>query len=307
MSEDYRTNPLQKGKLEKMSRRLLSSSEKEYIRLGVEEDIRADGRKRLDFRQFEVEVDVVPQAAGSARVRLGRTEVLVSIKTDIGRPDLAAPGKGNILCSVDAASGAAASAAAGSGMGAMDVEDKQKNSRLGELSTALTTILKDSGGINLRDLLIVEGKHCWLVYVDVLILDEDGNMMDAIMLATRAALSRTSLPGVTIEEGGEETEIVLSDDPALSKTINVSSIPLTVTINQLGRSYLVDATVPEEICSEAAVTMAVDKAGRILYSKKQLAGMVDPSLLMEILQAGQRLALSLLQTLDAELDKNMPS
>lgn len=290
------------------SGRLLSSSEKEYIRLGVEADLRADGRKQLEFRPFNLDVDVVPQAAGSARLRLGRTEILVSIKTDIGRPELATPLFGNVLCSVDAASGAAAAAAAGSGMGSSaDAEERQRSDRLGELSTTLSCILKESGGMDLSGLSIVEGKHCWIIYVDVLILDEDGNLMDAIMLATRAALARTRLPGVTVEEGGDETEIVLSDDPALAKTISLEPIPVTVTLSQIGQAFVVDASVPEEVCAEASICIAVDKSGNILYTKKQLDGCVDPSRLIDMIHTGQRVASSILESLDAELGAFMQS
>lgn len=287
------------------SGRLLSSSEKEYITLGVEQDLRADGRGRLDFRPFSLEVDVVPQAAGSARLRLGRTDILVSIKTDIGRPALEAPTQGLVVCSVDAASGAAAAASAGSGMGAEGTEDKHRRDRLAEMSTTLTCILRDAGGIDLEELGLADGKHCWAVYVDVLILDEDGNIMDAIMLATRAALARTRLPGVTIEEGGEETEIVLSDDPAAAKRINTAAIPVTVTLSQIGQAFVVDATVPEEVCSEAALLLAVNSEGAILYTKKVLGGSVDPSRLIDMLHNGQRIAASILESLDAELSKSM--
>lgn len=285
--------------------RLLSSSEREYIKQGVEQDLRADGRKRLDFRPFNLDVDIVPQAAGSARIRLGRTDILVSIKTDIGRPDISSPSSGNILCSVDAASGSAASAAAGSGMGAVDAEDRNRNDRLAELSTTLSCILKESGGVDLTELAIVPGKHCWHVYVDVLILDEDGNLMDAIMLATRAALARTKLPGVSIEEGSEQTEIVLSDDPGKAKSISFDSIPITVTFCQIGRTFVADASVPEEVCSEASLVMAVNKSGSMLYTKKQQAGHIDPSRLMDMVHTGQKLASSIIDCLDSELGKSM--
>lgn len=269
----------------------------------MELDLRNDGRKRLDFRSFHVEVDVVPQAAGSARIRLGRTEVLVSIKTDIDRPDLDRPGHGNIVCSVDAASGAAAASAAGSGM--TDMEDRQRSDKLAELSTMLTSILKDSGGLDLTQLCIVEGKHCWNIFVDALILDEDGNLMDTIILATRAALARTRLPGVTIEESGEETEIVLSDDPAKSKLIDYIPIPVTVTMSLIGNSIIADATIPEEVCSDASLIVAVDKNSNILFSKKMLSGFIESSNVLEMVHTAQRLAASILNTLDTELDRHM--
>lgn len=285
--------------------RLLSSSEKEYIRLGVESDLRSDGRKRLDFRPFSVEVDVVPQAAGSARLRLGRTDILVSVKTDIGRPELAKPSQGSIACSVDAASGAAAAASAGVASSTGDQDDRGRDDRLAALSTTLSSLLGSSGGLDLAQLCIVPGRHCWSLHVDVLILDEDGNLLDAIVLASRAALARCHLPGVVVEEGGEETEIVLSDDPALSKLLNTISVPVTVTLCQIGATFVADATLSEESCSEAALSFAVDASGSIVYTKKMLGGSVEPSRLTDMLHSGQRLAASIIAALDAELSRSM--
>ena len=69
----------------------LSAEESAYIRQGFELGVRADGRGVFDFREVDILSDVVSQATGSARVRLGSTEVLVGVKvrrgTGMGRAD----------------------------------------------------------------------------------------------------------------------------------------------------------------------------------------------------------------------------
>lgn len=59
---------------------LISQAEQEYIQQGVEADIRNDGRQRLDYRPIELELGVVAQASGSARLKLGKTDVIVGVK-----------------------------------------------------------------------------------------------------------------------------------------------------------------------------------------------------------------------------------
>lgn len=59
---------------------LVSAGEVEYVRRGFEAGVRGDGRGPLDFRQIEIETGVIAQATGSARVRLGTTDVLVGVK-----------------------------------------------------------------------------------------------------------------------------------------------------------------------------------------------------------------------------------
>ena len=67
----------------------ISNAEREYIVGGVVDDLRNDGRGRLDYRQITIDLGVVPQSSGSARVRLGiipreTTDVIVAVKADIG-------------------------------------------------------------------------------------------------------------------------------------------------------------------------------------------------------------------------------
>ena len=59
---------------------LISQSESEYIAQGFEKGIRNDGRLPLQYRPIGIEIGVLQQSSGSARCRLGYTEVLVSVK-----------------------------------------------------------------------------------------------------------------------------------------------------------------------------------------------------------------------------------
>ena len=46
---------------------MLSPGEVKFIKGGVLDDIRADGRARLDFRPLSIETGLLPQTNGSAR------------------------------------------------------------------------------------------------------------------------------------------------------------------------------------------------------------------------------------------------
>ncbi|MEM2103207.1 MAG: RNA-binding protein, partial [Candidatus Bathyarchaeia archaeon] len=47
---------------------------------------RLDGREPNDYRDIKIEVGVIEKAEGSARVKIGNTEVLVGTKVDVGEP-----------------------------------------------------------------------------------------------------------------------------------------------------------------------------------------------------------------------------
>jgi exosome complex component RRP42 len=56
---------------------MLSDGEVRFIRSGVLDDIRVDGRSRLDFRPLSMETRLLPQANGSARCVLFNCLTLV--------------------------------------------------------------------------------------------------------------------------------------------------------------------------------------------------------------------------------------
>ena len=61
-------------------------------------DMRLDGRKLTEYRQpITVEYGAIRTAEGSARVKIGETEVLVGIKVEIGEPYPDNPDEGTII------------------------------------------------------------------------------------------------------------------------------------------------------------------------------------------------------------------
>ncbi|KAG8572667.1 hypothetical protein GDO81_012122 [Engystomops pustulosus] len=80
---------------------VLSEAEKVYILHGVQDDLRTDGRGCEDYRGIEVETDVVSNTTGSARVKIGHTDVLVGVKAEMGTPKLEHPKEGYLEFFVD--------------------------------------------------------------------------------------------------------------------------------------------------------------------------------------------------------------
>ncbi len=66
-----------------------SQAEVEYCVLNVQHGVRLDGRATTDFRSMELKLGPIEQASGSARLRIGDTDVIVAVK--VGRCDEAQP------------------------------------------------------------------------------------------------------------------------------------------------------------------------------------------------------------------------
>lgn len=73
---------------------VLSDAEKVYVVHGVQDDLRTDGRGCEDYRWIELETDVVSNTTGSARVKIGHTDVLVGVKAEMSTPKLDRPCEG---------------------------------------------------------------------------------------------------------------------------------------------------------------------------------------------------------------------
>lgn len=262
----------------------MGPAERRYIAEGAEQNIRNDGRGRLDYRYFNVQTGVIPNASGSARITLDETDVIVAVKAEIGSPALETPKSGRVECTVEVSS-SASQEFEGSGARTLNVA----------LSSELSRVLSDSKCIDVDALCVIPDKSCWVLYVDAVVLDNGGNLLDAITLATKAALRTTLIPAVTVVQGDgdDQPEIEVSDDPFDAKAVDDSSVPITVTLNKIGNRFVVDATLDEEECTAVRLSVAVDRKGHVRGTYKSGIGAIAPAALFEALAVAQKIGVEL--------------
>lgn len=75
---------------------LLSPEEKIYVVHGAEQGLRTDGRQRYQYRPIEIETDLIPSAMGSARVKIGDTDVVACVKANTFTPSVDKPKEGQL-------------------------------------------------------------------------------------------------------------------------------------------------------------------------------------------------------------------
>lgn len=282
-----------------MGHNRLSALEADYIREGVQCNMRLDGRERLDSRAFSLETGVLAQANGSSRVRLANTDILVGIKVEIGDVDPDFPDQGRLHVYVECSPSAS-----------LDFEGRGADILNAQLMAILNRVLHTPSSIDWRSLCISPGRQCWIVYVDALVLDSGGNLFDALAIATRAALFNTRIPKINVVEsrgeGGEiTTEIEVSDDPSEVTRLDVHNIPLTITFAKIGGRYVVDPCLEEEMCTSTRLTVAVNLKGNICAIQKGgLESGLDPSEIHEMLQVARKIGLTVIKKLDDLLAKD---
>lgn len=205
----------------------------------LSEGKRFDSRKPEEFREIIIEKDVSKNAEGSARVKLGKTEVIVGVKLAVSEPYPDSPDKGNLMVTAEL-----------SPLSSDRFESGPPRIQAIELGRVLDRVIRESKFIEAENLCIKVGEKVWTVFIDIYTVNDDGNLLDAAGIGILAALKFARLPKYDEKEGkiidGERTEKGLP----LAKYM-----PVSITYHKIGDRIVVDPTREEEDISEARVTI----------------------------------------------------
>lgn len=81
----------------------------------------------------------------------------------------------------------------------------------------------------------------------------------------------------------------------------MSNHKLNIEFAQIGTGHIIDASPLEELCTEAKLTIAVNKDGQLCGIQKGAEGGIEPGLMSEMIQTAKRIGQSLIQQLDQKL------
>jgi len=229
----------------------------EFFRKGI----RFDGRKLDEYRKITTENHISKSAEGSARVKIGDTDVMVGVKLELGKPYPDSPDEGTIMVGAELLP-----------MSNPEFEQGPPSIQAVELARVVDRGIRESKVIDLQKLCVKEGEQSWTVLIDIMTINVDGNLFDAAALGSIIALKNTKLPKLEgdVVKYGELTKESL---PLNKKN------PVSVTVCKIGEYLIVDPTNEEEKVVDARVTVATTKEGKICAMQK---GEVDPLSMEEL-------------------------
>jgi exosome complex component RRP42 len=226
----------------------------QYIRERLTKGIRDGGRGLFSFRNIALEVGKIPNAEGSAEVNLGNTKVLVGIKIDVGAPMKDKPDEGAITTGAELLPLAHHSYDAG-----------PPSAEAVELARVIDRGIRAANVIDLKKLFIEEGK-VWNAFIDVYVLNYDGNLFDAGTLAAVTALVNARMPKY------EDEKVIREGNLGRLETSNICT---SCTFAKVADTIVLDTDGNEEDFSEARLTVTNDeKAVRAM--QKGLGGSFTP-------------------------------
>jgi exosome complex component RRP42 len=222
---------------------------KQHLMKSFQQNMRLDGRQLEEFRKIDVELNISQTAEGSARVRIGDTEVLAGVKMIISTPFPDTPEDGAIMINAEFLP-----------MASPRFESGPPGIESIELARVVDRGLRESKAIDVKKLCIKKGEKVWAVSVDIITINDDDNLLDASALATILAVKHTRYPSF---DGVEVNYKEITDTP-----LEITKVPIAVTVYKTGSYILVDPVSEEERNIDARLTVTTTQDGNICALQK---------------------------------------
>ena len=236
----------------------------DYIISLVEKNKRVDNRRLDEYRKIKIENDISKNAEGSAKCCIGDTEVIVGVKLEVGTPYPDMPNEGTIIVNAEL-----------SPIANPKFELGPPGTEATELARIVDRGIRESKCIDFKKLCIREGEKVWLILIDIYIINDDGNLIDASALAALNALKNTVFPKVENDK--------VNYNERTKERLKLNNLPVTCTVYRVNKKILVDVNSKEEDSFDARLSVAVNngkinalqKGGDKGLSIKDIEEMID--------------------------------
>ena len=217
----------------------------------LQEGKRIDGRALDEPRPLVIDTGVIPHANGSARVRLGDTEIVAGIKVQPDRPFPDMGDKGIFMCTAEILPLAHPSAETG-----------PPQPDVIELARVVDRGIRESGMIDLSQFVLEKDKSVIGLFADSVVTDHDGNLFDACSYAAVAAILTSKIPKWEMKD---DIPVLIENQESDAP---ITTIPISVTMGRIGDFIIVDPNLDEWECIDARITITTNSDGNIVALQK---------------------------------------
>ncbi|MFH0970006.1 MAG: exosome complex protein Rrp42 [Candidatus Diapherotrites archaeon] len=234
---------------------------------------RVSGRKIDEYRNIEVLTNVSENANGSARIRLGKTDVIAGTKFAIGIPYPDSPDEGSIAVGAELTP-----------LASPLYEVGPPSPTEVELSRVVDRAIRESHCVDFSKLCLVPGEKVLSLFIDIYALNDDGNMFDAASMAALVALNQTRFPKI------EDDKLVNGEYNGM---LSLANQPLLITTVKTGNTLLSDPDYGEEKAQFARFSFGSTEKGILTAFQKGGAGSFSVTELEQVISTGLKNAKSI--------------
>ena len=227
----------------------MSKDSKANLLRYLSEETRFDGRKLDEFRKIEIQYNVSKTSEGSAKVKVGNTEVIAGIKLELGKPFPDTPDEGALMVGTELLP-----------LSSPDFEAGPPGIDSIEMARVVDRGIRESKAIDYKKLCVQKGEKVWIVNVDICSINNDGNLLDASGIAAIAAIKTAKFPSYDGEKVDYKTPT--------NTPVPLVKFPIAVTVFKLKGKYFVDPNSEEEKCFDARLTITTIEDGTICALQK---------------------------------------
>jgi len=231
---------------------IVSTIERKYIYKLLKKGKRIDGRELFDIREISIKTNIIPKAEGSADIELGKTRVICGIKYDIGSPFSDSPDEGVATCMAEFVP--FASPMFEGGPPTIDSI---------ELARIIDRGIRHGNCIDYKKLCIKKEKYCYILFIDIYIMNYYGNLIDASGVAAIAALISAVIPSakLTLDETNIEWDGKFMPIP-------INELPIQITFGKIDDIVFIDPSLPEELIQDGRISFAITESNKISSIQK---------------------------------------
>jgi exosome complex component RRP42 len=248
-----------------MSEEILSELMRAHIYRLAQKGERADGRALDEPRKLTIERKYIKTAEGSARAKLGASDIIVGIKMSTGAPYPDTPNTGVLSTSLELVP-----------MASPTFEPGPPSPAAIEIARVVDRGIRESKMVNTEKLCITPKEKVWIMFIDMHTLDYAGNLFDLGSYASVAALASTIVPAKAANVG--------EDFP-----LPVEHWPVSVTFAKIKDIIMVDPNLDEERMADARLTVTTDENGDIRAMQKGLSGSFSFEEVKRCIETSQRI------------------
>ena len=212
-------------------------------------DTRLDGRKFTDYRPIKLETGITRSAEGSARISIGKTDVIVGIKTEVMEPFPDTQDEGGIMVGAELLP-----------LASPDFELGPPGIQAIEMARVVDRGIRESKALDFKKLCIKKGEKVWMLIIDICTINDSGNLLDASALAAVAALKDMRFP----KYEDDKLDYKVKTD----KKLDLKDLPITITVIKIGDRLIVDPDLDEEKVIDARLTVASLSDGTLCALQK---------------------------------------